>query len=204
MQVVRAWVGGDWLLLVACFLFIRHWLLPCMQVVRAWALMRGHDAKGDKESVQMSEDEAVSRKIDYLASMVRARGHNLRGMGVSVGGAAVVVGMLDRCCLFQLQIVANRWVGGSSLRFLRRWWQCEQEFVRKCACMLVCMHVCARVPSRSCAQSVHAHAHARTHSRTHAHAHCARECASVRGVCLRKGRWHSYVCASYQFLLGNS
>jgi len=38
------------------------------KVVRAWSLARGHSANGDKASVQMSEDEAVSRRIDFLAS----------------------------------------------------------------------------------------------------------------------------------------
>ena len=40
------------------------------KVVRAWRLMRGHEAGDDAGSKQMSEDEAVSRQIDYLASMV--------------------------------------------------------------------------------------------------------------------------------------
>lgn len=40
------------------------------KLVRAWALMRGHQAGDDQDSKQISEEEAVSRQIDYLASMV--------------------------------------------------------------------------------------------------------------------------------------
>eukprot|EP00802_Teleaulax_amphioxeia_P008452 Tamp_08461.p1 GENE.Tamp_08461~~Tamp_08461.p1 ORF type:complete len:574 (+),score=144.21 Tamp_08461:24-1724(+) len=38
------------------------------KVVRAWALMRGHTNKDDKQSQELSEHEAVSRRIDNIAS----------------------------------------------------------------------------------------------------------------------------------------
>lgn len=40
------------------------------KLVRAWGLMRGHQAADDQDSKQISEEEAVTRQIDYLASMV--------------------------------------------------------------------------------------------------------------------------------------
>lgn len=43
-------------------------LVNVWKVFRAWTLTKGHAGKGDKESLQISEDEEMSRRIDYLAS----------------------------------------------------------------------------------------------------------------------------------------
>ncbi len=81
--------------------------------------MRGHEAKDDKESVQISEDEAVSRKIDYLASMVRVCGKR------SCVDACMCVCECVRAC------VSTR--------------VCLCACVHVCVCLCVCVRARARV-----------------------------------------------------------